>query len=121
MVNMWATWCEPCRWEYPEVVATARKYKQQGLVVMGVSFDEDADLNLVRHFLTKNDPGFPNYRQQREGEDQFIRGVSPRWDGSLPFTVIYDRQGHAVKEFLGASTPAAWDPILQSLLATAAH
>src|SRR5712692_739003 len=42
LVNFWATWCEPCRDEYPMLNELARKYAGQGLVVLGVSFDDDA-------------------------------------------------------------------------------
>ena len=50
VVNFWATWCEPCRDEYPALNELARKYAPQGLVVIGISLDDDGEITLVRHF-----------------------------------------------------------------------
>ena len=51
LVTFWATWCEPCRDEFPMLVALAEEYQPQGLSVFGVSLDNNAEMNLVRHFL----------------------------------------------------------------------
>lgn len=40
-INFWATWCPPCRAEMPEIEAAYRKYKSQGLVVLGIDARED--------------------------------------------------------------------------------
>src|ERR1017187_7849447 len=41
VINFWATWCGPCRLEIPHLVELAEKYKAQGLIVLGVSIDDD--------------------------------------------------------------------------------
>src|SRR6202011_1100655 len=51
LVTFWATWCEPCPEEFPSLVELAKQYAGQGLVALGVSLDEDRDINLVRDFL----------------------------------------------------------------------
>lgn len=46
LINFWATWCEPCKAEMPELQAVYDAYKDQGLVVLGVNLDEgQADIN----------------------------------------------------------------------------
>ncbi|MEZ4456280.1 MAG: TlpA disulfide reductase family protein [Gemmatimonadales bacterium] len=50
LVNIWATWCVPCREEFPELEAIAREYRDQGLVVLAVSIDVGADRG-VREFV----------------------------------------------------------------------
>src|SRR6201997_2536176 len=78
LVTFWATWCEPCRDEYPMLVELYKQYAPQGLAIFGVSLDDDADMNLVRRFLAKNQPGFPNYRHKPGIDvDAFYRGVNP--------------------------------------------
>src|SRR6202451_760863 len=64
VVNFWATWCEPCRDEYPMIVELAKQFKPQGVEVVGVDMDDDSDMNLVRRFIARMQPGFPNSRQK---------------------------------------------------------
>jgi thiol-disulfide isomerase/thioredoxin len=119
LVNMWATWCEPCRFEYPMLVDLERENAPKGLVVLGVSFDEDADMNLVRHFLARHHPGFQNFREKRAEEQAFIHGVNPAWNGSLPATLFYDRTGHLAGQFIGTRPRADFEQMIQTLLAGA--
>src|SRR5260370_756461 len=51
LVTFWATWCEPCRDEYPMLNELAKQYAPQGLKVVGVSMDDDGDLILMRRFM----------------------------------------------------------------------
>src|SRR5258707_854107 len=71
LVTFWATWCEPCRDEYPMLSALAKQYAPQGLKVVGVSLDDDGDLILMRRFLARYKPIFPNYRKKAGGEEAF--------------------------------------------------
>lgn len=43
IIDFWASWCAPCRQENPNVVALYNKYKDQGLAIVGVSLDKDAE------------------------------------------------------------------------------
>ena len=54
LVNMWATWCGPCREEFPGLVSVAHKYQGQGLRVLLVSADTDTDLPAVKKFLAEH-------------------------------------------------------------------
>ena len=102
LVTFWATWCEPCHTEYPIVVSLAKEYEHQGLAVIGVSLDENADINLVRRFLTDNRPDFPNYRAKPGIDaDAFYQGVNPEWRGAMPQTDFYGRDGHLARYFVG--------------------
>src|ERR1700720_4837674 len=60
LVTFWATWCEPCRDEYPMLNELAKQYASQGLKVVGVSLDQDGDLILMRRFLPRFKPIFPS-------------------------------------------------------------
>ncbi len=102
LVNFWATWCVPCRNEYPIVISLAKEYAPQGLQVVGVSLDEDSDLGLVRRFLDQAHPGFPNYREKPGIDtDAFYLGVNPDWKGTMPQTDFYGRDGHLARYFIG--------------------
>jgi thiol-disulfide isomerase/thioredoxin len=119
LVTFWATWCEPCREEFPMLVQLAKKYSPQGLAVFGVSMDDDSDMNLVRHFLSNNQPGFPNYRQKPGIDvDGFYHGVNPNWLGGMPETIFYGRDGRIVTHFVGGQSRATFERAIQSILAS---
>ncbi|HXQ25138.1 MAG TPA: TlpA disulfide reductase family protein [Candidatus Acidoferrales bacterium] len=119
LVTFWATWCEPCRNEYPMIISLAKEYGPQGLAVVGVSLDEDADMNLVRHFLAQSHPGFPNYRQKPGIDaDAFYQGVNPEWRGAMPETVFYGRDGHLARFFVGEKSHEAFVDAIRLILVT---
>jgi thiol-disulfide isomerase/thioredoxin len=117
LVNFWATWCEPCREEYPMVIELARRYAPQGLVVIGISLDEDAEIELVRHFLARNRPGFPNYRKRPgNDEERFINAMNPKWSGAIPATFFYARDGREVAGLVGEHKREEFEKAIRALL-----
>jgi len=119
LVTFWATWCQPCRDEYPMIISLAKEYGPQGLAVVGVSLDEDSDMGLVRHFLAANHPGFPNYRQKPGIDaDAFYQGVNPEWRGAMPETVFYGRDGHLARFFAGEKSKEAFVDAIRLILVT---
>jgi len=116
MVNFWATWCEPCRDEYPMVNQLARTYGPQGLVVVGISLDDDAEMGLVRRFLARMNPIFPNYRKKPGNDEPFMNSVSPEWSGAIPATFFYDRDGQQRARLVGEHNRAAFEKAIQDLL-----
>jgi thiol-disulfide isomerase/thioredoxin len=119
VVTFWATWCEPCRDEFPMLVELYKQYAPQGLAIFGVSLDDDADMNLVRRFLAKNQPGFPNYRQKPGIDvDAFYRSVNPAWTGTMPETIFYGRDGRIIGHFVGAQSRAAFEEGIRQALAS---
>src|SRR5260370_13364499 len=75
LINFWATWCEPCRDEYPMLNELAKKYAPQGLRVVGISLDSDGEMILVRRFLARNQPVFPNFPKPPGKQEQFINAL----------------------------------------------
>src|SRR4051812_8186836 len=94
LVNFWATWCVPCRQEFPDLVKLDKAYRSRGLAVIGVSTDLAKDLPAVEKFLAAAKPEFANYRKTSGGDDQvFIEAVDQKWGGELPFSVVYGTDG----------------------------
>jgi thiol-disulfide isomerase/thioredoxin len=92
LVNMWATWCGPCRVEFPGLISVAHKYQGQGLKVLLVSADFETDLPAVKKFLAEHGVDFPSYL--KTGKDQeFIDGMNKQWSGALPATFLFDGTG----------------------------
>ena len=105
LVNFWATWCGPCVAEFPAIVKASRRYKAQGLTVIAVSADSAKDLHTkVEPFLSKQGAAFPSYLEKSADPEDFINALDPTWQGDLPRTFIYDRQGRRVKTLTGEQT-----------------
>jgi len=117
LVDFWATWCEPCRDVYPMINDLAKQYGPQGLVVIGVSLDDDGEMTLVRHFLARNHPVFTNYRKRMGKQDAFVRGVDQRWNGTIPADFLYDRDGRVAAALVGGHPREEFERIIRALLA----
>ena len=116
LVTFWATWCEPCRDEYPMLNELAKQYAPQGLKVVGVSMDDDGDLILMRRFLVRYKPVFPNYRKKAGGEELFRQGVMPGWNGALPASFFYGKDGRQAGHVLGEGTRDTYEVAIRTLL-----
>ncbi len=92
LVNVWATWCGPCREEFPGLVRVTEKYNGQGLRVLLVSADDTDQVAAVKKFLAEEGVDFPAYIKA-EKDQAFIDGLDKQWTGALPATFIYDGSG----------------------------
>ena len=119
LINFWATWCEPCRDEYPMLNELAKEYAPKGLRVLGVNSDQDGDLILMRRFMARYKPVFPNYRKKPgkpEEEGEFNQAVLPEWRGELPATFLYDKDGTLIGHFFGARDRKTYEGAIRQLL-----
>jgi thiol-disulfide isomerase/thioredoxin len=116
LVNFWATWCEPCRDEYPMLNELAKQYATKGLQVVGVSMDDDGDLILMRRFLARYKPIFPNFRKVPGAEESFRESVLPGWTGTMPATIFYSKDGQQVTHFYGEKGREQYEAEIRGLL-----
>lgn len=97
LVNVWATWCTPCREEMPDLVRIHREWKGRGFRLVLVSGDFEEDEAAAREFLASVGVDFPTYLKN-ESDMAFIDALDARWSGALPATFLYDGRGN-LKEF----------------------
>lgn len=116
LVNFWATWCEPCRAEMPQLVKLAAKLRPKGFQLITVSADEPEQEGAAFQLLQKNGVAAPYYRKQARNDDQFINALDPKWSGALPALFLYDKSGRKVKSFFGETDLAALEAAIQKLL-----
>lgn len=117
LVNFWATWCVPCREEFPDLSRLQKAYAARGLRVIGVSTDLQRETPAVGKFLAEQKPAFPNYRKKSGGDDQaFIDAVDKSWGGELPFSVLYGRDGQKTKVLSGKHAYAGYEKEVRALL-----
>jgi thiol-disulfide isomerase/thioredoxin len=96
VVNFWATWCDPCREEFPDLVKIDSEYKDR-IDLLTISLDEVADINgEVKKFLTSMKAEMPAYLLDSADPDAAIAVVSRDWAGNLPLTLVYAADGSVV-------------------------
>lgn len=115
LVNIWASWCGPCRAEFPDLMAVTRKYRTDGLRVILVSVDLEQDLPAARQFLAQQGVNFPSYFKA-EKDHPFVNTLNPRWTGAIPATWIYDHAGNLAHFWEGAATAAEFEAKIKPLL-----
>ena len=118
LITFWATWCEPCRAEFPMLNQLISEYQPKGLKVVGINLDDDGDLILTRRFIARYKPSFPSYRKRAGGEHAFAEGVLPGWNGAIPASFFYAPDGHQIGHLLGESDRATFEAAIRQLLAS---
>jgi thiol-disulfide isomerase/thioredoxin len=101
VLNLWATWCVPCREEIPELVRLHRIYRRQGLHLVLLSIDQPQALASVKEYLRKSKVNFVSYLSMEPHQNPRLVSLDPGWSGTLPSTFIFNRQGRRVKTLLG--------------------
>jgi thiol-disulfide isomerase/thioredoxin len=84
LVDFWATWCPPCRAAIPHLVNMYNTYKDQGLIVLGVSLDQDK--NTIPPFVSENKITYPILY----GNNEVARAYDVQ---GIPTLVIFDKKG----------------------------
>ena len=102
LVNFWATWCDPCREEFPDLVKVDADYRKRGLDFIAVSLDDESDLKTaVPAFLREMRAKMPAYLLNVSDPEPAIIAVDKNWGGALPATFLYDGQGKVVFRHFG--------------------
>ena len=90
LINVWATWCMPCREEFPDLVKLAGHYRGSPVDIVGISADYPDEIDSrILPFLTSQKVRFPVYVQTFNQQDAFINHLNADWQGALPATFIY--------------------------------
>ena len=103
LVNVWASWCEPCREEMPDLIRFYRDHRAQGLRLVLISADDDDQRAEVARVLTGlrfDGPAFI----KRGNDITFIDALDPHWQGALPATFLFDARGEKRTSWLGSVT-----------------
>ncbi len=117
LVNLWATWCLPCREEMPSLLKLRAKYSGAGFRLLLVSADgvEAAD-SVIPAALRRFGIDFPTYVDADSSDEAMINGFDTGWSGALPASFLYDSTGTLVKTLVGGKSFDTFEKSLLPLL-----
>jgi thiol-disulfide isomerase/thioredoxin len=102
LLNFWASWCKPCVSEFPELVKLYNNYKDKGFQLIFISLDDVSDVDKsVKPFLKKQGVDFISYYNKFEKPEELIDYIDKNWQGAIPSTYIYDKEGKMQTGILG--------------------
>ena len=118
LINFWATFCDPCRDEFPDLVKIDKDYRARSLEFITISLDDMTDIkSSVPQFLGSMKATMPAYLLNVPDPEPAIDLIDPRWQGSLPATFLYNEKGEMVYKHIGRVNPTelreAIDKVIQ--------
>lgn len=118
VVHFWATWCEPCREELRELAAATGPAASRDLAVVLVSLDTKRTAAAdVTKFLAREKVGFVSFLMKTHDPRLFFRAVDPSWEGTIPLTMVYGRDGRVASQLRGRQSRGTLASAIQTALA----
>lgn len=119
LINFWATWCGPCREEFPDLVKIDGEYKGKiDFITITLDFEEELETGVPK-FLTDMKAQMPTYLLLTADETAAIQMVSKDWGGGLPFTILIAPDGKVAYSHQGVVKHAVLKDLLDKLLPAA--
>ncbi len=110
IVNLWGTWCPPCRREIPGMVDLYKEYRSKGIEIVGVAFPGRDTPDKVRNFAKQAGMEWV----LTMGDRSLAKPL--QWTGSVPTTIFYDKTGKEVERFVGARDHATFKAAVEKML-----
>lgn len=110
LLNYWATWCGPCKVEIPIFNELYAKYKDQGLVILGVSVDDDGPT--LQEFVKTTPMDYPVLLAA--GQEDVLEAAGPVF--GYPTSYYIDRTGAVCGKHIGLGTKEAFETAIKGLL-----
>lgn len=115
VVNVWGSWCAPCRAEAPMLAAAARDLAADDVAFLGID-SRDPSRSAAQAFVRRFDLPYPSiYDQQGETLLAFRGTLNPN---AIPSTVIIDREGRVAASVLGEITRTTLYDLVEEVAAT---
>jgi len=94
IINVWASWCGPCRAEMGSLERLARRYNHKELNIIGISTDDDA--NAAASYIKQSKITFNNYLDHKVFLENMLGA------NTIPLTILVDAQGRILEKARGA-------------------
>jgi len=111
VLNVWASWCAPCKAESPALASVARATEAQGVVFVGI--DENDQNQAAKAFLAGIGSSYPNLADPQGELLAQLRMLPP----AVPSSLLVDATGHVAARVIGPTTAPQMTRLLADLLA----
>lgn len=88
LVNFWATWCAPCKEEFPDLLDTWRMYRKRPFELVTVAINYPDEEKGVRSFLESQHASSRNYISGLMDPYELMRAFDPEWNGGVPYSMV---------------------------------
>jgi peroxiredoxin len=101
MVNFWATWCAPCKTEYPKLLQTYLWYRTRDFDFVSVSVDEPAQKAAVQKFLDQTHSAIRNLQVDTDDVYKVMASFDKSWQSGVPYTMVIAPDGSVIYQHEG--------------------
>jgi len=115
VLNIWATWCIPCREEIPDLIELQRKYsKDIDVVGISVDFPDEVEKRILP-FIKQQNIRYKMFVNNMKDED-LINFFNVKWNGAVPASFIYEKTGKLTLFMEGKKSLKDFEGIIKELI-----
>jgi len=113
VVDVWATWCGPCRKQAPRLAELSTRYREQGLEIIGLSLNNQKEQQAeVEEFIKQAGVNYTIAYADRRISDAFLRGTEDgTGEAPIPQLFVFSRDGRLVEHFRGEDPARGLAPL----------
>lgn len=96
LINVWATWCIPCREEFPDLIKLSDVYKND-VEIIGISIDYPDEIeSKIIPFMIQNNVNFEIIVNGFKKDEELINYLDDKWSGVIPASFIFNKNGEKI-------------------------
>lgn len=113
ILNFWASWCSPCRYEIPDFIKMYDKHKKEGLEIVGIALNS-GNAAQIQSFVKNISINYTILT----GDEKYLRDLTIKYGGirGIPTTFLIDKKGIIRQKWVGARTEEIFMSEVEKLL-----